>query len=147
MSDQAFILPKWCSYEGSILTKEQLDHSYTFWTMIIMLSSPVANFGNHPLVTVLESNKTQSHLKNELYLLLQTSLENLYIFKAFLWLHAVSNEDPTFITFDHCTTFFTTSMKRHKNRYLSQRHPRTTDAQCGIRLHYTAENPLPLPNY
>lgn len=76
------------------------------------------------IVTMLENNKTQSHLKNELHLLLQTSLENLYIFKAFLWLHAVLNEDPTFITFDHCTTFFIASMKRHKNRYLSQRHLR-----------------------
>ena len=49
MSDQPVILPKWFSYEGILLAKGQLDHSYTFWTMPIMIFSSVANFGNHPL--------------------------------------------------------------------------------------------------
>ena len=34
---------------GIILAKGQLDHSYTFWTMPIMIFSPVANLMHHPL--------------------------------------------------------------------------------------------------
>ena len=49
MSDQPVLLPKWCTQGGIILAKEQLGHSYTFWTMSIMISSPVTNFGHHPL--------------------------------------------------------------------------------------------------
>ena len=31
------------------LAKGQFDHSYTFWTMPILIFSPGANFGHHPL--------------------------------------------------------------------------------------------------
>ena len=37
MSDQAVILPKWSSHETVILAKEQLDHSYTFWNILIFI--------------------------------------------------------------------------------------------------------------
>ena len=46
------LLLKWCTLRGIILAKWQLSHSYTFWTMskpIIVIFSPVANFGDHPL--------------------------------------------------------------------------------------------------
>ena len=32
-----------------ILAKVQFDHSYTFWNMPILIFSPGANFGHHPL--------------------------------------------------------------------------------------------------
>ena len=32
-----------------ILAKRQFDHWYTFWTMPILIFSPGANFGHHPL--------------------------------------------------------------------------------------------------
>ena len=35
---------------GIILAKEQLDHSYTFWTMPILIFSPVQIIMGHPLV-------------------------------------------------------------------------------------------------
>ena len=41
MSDKAGILTKWFSKWGIILAKEQLHHSYTFWTMPILIFSPV----------------------------------------------------------------------------------------------------------
>ena len=49
MSDKAVILLKWFSHGGIILAKGQLGHSYTFWTMPIMIFSPVSNFGNQSL--------------------------------------------------------------------------------------------------
>ena len=49
MSDQAGILPKWFSDGGIILEKEQLDHSYNFWTMPILIFSPVQIIMGHPL--------------------------------------------------------------------------------------------------
>ena len=52
MSDQTILLPKWCTPRGIIFAKVQLGHSYTFGTMPIMLFSPVANFGDHPLTIV-----------------------------------------------------------------------------------------------
>ena len=63
MSDQAVLLPIGFSHGGILLAKGQLDPSYTFWTRPIMIFSPVANFGNHPLgfLDILETNKT---LKN-----------------------------------------------------------------------------------
>ena len=69
MSDQTVLLPKWCTPRGIILAKGQLGHFYTFATglnviigidqnsqdksfstMPIMIFSPVANFGDHPLL-------------------------------------------------------------------------------------------------
>ena len=49
MSDQAGILPKWFSSQGIILAKGQLNHSYTFWTMPILMFSPVQIIMRHPL--------------------------------------------------------------------------------------------------
>ena len=50
MSDQAVLLPNLSPFEYIILSKGQLDHLYTFWTMPIIIFSPGANFGNHPLL-------------------------------------------------------------------------------------------------
>ena len=52
MSDQAGILPKWFSNRGIILAKGQLDHSYTFWTMSILIFSPVQIIMEHPIVQI-----------------------------------------------------------------------------------------------
>ena len=52
MSDQVGILPKWLSNWGITLTKGQLDNSYTFWTMPILLFSPVQIIMRHPLLVV-----------------------------------------------------------------------------------------------
>ena len=41
MSDQAVLLPTWFSHGGIILAKGQIDHSHTFWTLPIMIFSPV----------------------------------------------------------------------------------------------------------
>ena len=49
MSDQAVLFSKWVSHWGIILAKGQLDHSYTFWTMSILIFSPLTNFGDHPI--------------------------------------------------------------------------------------------------
>ena len=49
MSDQTGILPKWLSHQASILPKEQLRHSYTFWAMPILIFSPVQMIMTHPL--------------------------------------------------------------------------------------------------
>ena len=49
MSDQADILPKWSSHLGIILAKGQLDHSFIFWTMPILIFSPVHLILKHPL--------------------------------------------------------------------------------------------------
>ena len=49
MSDQAVILPKWSPYVSIILAKGQVDHSYTFWTMPILIFSPVQIIMRHPL--------------------------------------------------------------------------------------------------
>ena len=35
--------------EYTILAKEQFGHSYTFWTMALMIFSPVSNSSHHPL--------------------------------------------------------------------------------------------------
>ena len=50
MSDQAVLLPKWLSHGGIFLAKWQLDHSYTFWTISIMMFSPVYFFWVHTLL-------------------------------------------------------------------------------------------------
>ena len=49
MSDEAILLPKWLPHQGVILAKEQLHHSNTFWTMHILIFSPVYLFLRHPL--------------------------------------------------------------------------------------------------
>ena len=52
MSDQSVLLPKWFTHGGITLAKEQLGHSYTFWTMTILIFSPVANFGQQSLPSI-----------------------------------------------------------------------------------------------
>ena len=49
MSDQTVLLPKLFSHGGIILAKGQLDHSCTFWTMSILIFSPVFFCLGHPL--------------------------------------------------------------------------------------------------
>ena len=61
MSDATVLLSKWFSNGGIFLAKGQLDHSYTFWTMPILIFSLGANFGHHPLV-----NQIPSFLANEI---------------------------------------------------------------------------------
>ena len=51
MSEQADILPNWLSHEGIILGKGQLNHSYTFWTMLIWIFRIVWIIRDHPLHT------------------------------------------------------------------------------------------------
>ena len=50
MSDQAVLLPKWLTHGGITLAKGQLGHFYTFWTMPILIFSPVPNFGQQSIV-------------------------------------------------------------------------------------------------
>ena len=52
MSDKAVILPKWSPNGRIILAKGQLDHSYTFWTMPIMIFSPVYFFFGTPSISM-----------------------------------------------------------------------------------------------
>ena len=49
MSDQAVLLLKWCTHRGINLVKGQLGHSYTFWTMPVMIFSLLSNSSHHPL--------------------------------------------------------------------------------------------------
>ena len=51
MSDQSVLLPKWFSHGGITLAKQKLRHPYSFWTMTILIFSPVANFGQQSLPT------------------------------------------------------------------------------------------------
>ena len=57
MSDQAGILPKWFSNWGIILAKGQFDHSNNFWTMPILIFSPVQIIMGHPLQIVTTCSK------------------------------------------------------------------------------------------
>jgi hypothetical protein len=41
--------PNWSPYVYIILAKGQLDHSYAFWTMPIMIFSLLSNSSHHPL--------------------------------------------------------------------------------------------------
>ena len=51
-------MPNLCTLSrGIILAKEQLGHSYTFWTML-MIFSPVANFGDQPLHILIDQLST-----------------------------------------------------------------------------------------
>ena len=52
MSDQGVFLLKWPPNWRIILAKEQLGHSYTFWTMPTMILSPVSNFGDQSLCLI-----------------------------------------------------------------------------------------------
>ena len=49
MSDQGVFLSKWPPNWRIILAKEQLGHSYIFWTMPILIFCQFANFGNQSL--------------------------------------------------------------------------------------------------
>ena len=49
MSDQGVFLSKWPHHRRIILAKEQLGHSYIFWTMSILIFCQFANFGNQSL--------------------------------------------------------------------------------------------------
>ena len=46
----SLLLPKWYTHGGITLAKGQLGHSYTFWTIPVMIFSPVSNFGDQSLV-------------------------------------------------------------------------------------------------
>ena len=59
MSDQAGILPKWFSNWGIILAEGQLGHSYTFWTMLILIYSILAQ-------STYETHSTKFALKADL---------------------------------------------------------------------------------
>ena len=50
MNDQGVLLPKWFTHRGITLAKGQLGHTYTFWTMPILIFSSVANFGQQSLL-------------------------------------------------------------------------------------------------
>ena len=50
MSDQGVFLSKLPHNWRIILTKEQLGHSYIFWTMPILIFCQFANFGNQSLL-------------------------------------------------------------------------------------------------
>ena len=85
MSDQAGILPKWFSSQGIILAKGQLNHSYTFWTMPILMFSPVQIIITHPLLTdYIEYHSIISNIKmcwgiSSIFLLEQERLTNIMI--------------------------------------------------------------------
>ena len=53
MSDQGVFLSKWPHNRRIILAKEQLGHSYIFWTMPIFIFCQFANFGNQSLCKIL----------------------------------------------------------------------------------------------
>ena len=53
MSDQTGILPKWFSNWGIVLAKAQLEHLYTFWTIPILIFSPVQIIMGHPLISMI----------------------------------------------------------------------------------------------
>ena len=52
MNDQAVLLQKWSPYGRINLAKYQTGHSYNFWTIPIMIFSPVANLIPHPLFSI-----------------------------------------------------------------------------------------------
>ena len=49
MSDKAVLLPNWSLDWRIILAKYQLGHQYTFWTLPILIFSPVQIIMRHPL--------------------------------------------------------------------------------------------------
>ena len=50
MSYETVLLPKWLSYQGRILAKEQFHNSYTFWAMSILIFSPVQIIMRHSIL-------------------------------------------------------------------------------------------------
>ena len=70
MSDQGVFLSKWPPNWRIILAKEQLGHSYIFWTMPILIFCQFANFGNQSLGFDFHSNlnpKLENQFLNGLY--------------------------------------------------------------------------------
>ena len=66
MSDQAVPLSKRSPNWRIILVKGQFDHSYTFWTMPILIFNPGANFGHHSLHTLhIFSNQIKRNLTQQ----------------------------------------------------------------------------------
>ena len=55
MSDQGVFLSKWPPNWRIILAKEQLGHSYIFWTMPILIFCQFANFGNQSLIFLFQA--------------------------------------------------------------------------------------------
>ena len=49
MSNETDLLPKWSPDWTIILAKDQFHHSYTFWTMPILIFSPVQIIMGHPI--------------------------------------------------------------------------------------------------
>ena len=78
-SDQTVLLPKWCTHRGIILAKGQLCHSFTFWTMSIMIFSLVSNSSNHPLLTCniwfIQPSFTRSKWNMDLKIMVKSSME------------------------------------------------------------------------
>ena len=60
MHDQAVFLPKWSPEWRIILAKGQLDHAYTFWTMLILIFSLVQIIMRHPLFLNCQDRETNS---------------------------------------------------------------------------------------
>ena len=77
MSDQAVFLSKWSPNEIIILAKEQPGHSYTFWTMPILIFSPFANFGKHSLVLKNRSFFIRKNFSTKNKVILYDALQNL----------------------------------------------------------------------
>ena len=115
MSAQAVLLLKWSSHGRIILAKYQRCHSYTFWTMPIMIISPVSNFGDQSLVILYQKThhpaqfinmtdiwQTRFH-RNSKALLFRIYLSQL--FKKFRWIGG--SERPFRNGYDVTSTLFT----------------------------------------
>ena len=83
MSDQAGILPKWFSNRGIILAKGQLDHSYTFWIMPILILSPVQIIRRHPLSPLMPIRVKVIFKRVSIRLLLDDGKDLFQIFTTF----------------------------------------------------------------
>ena len=67
---------------GSFWKKGQLDHSYTFWTMPILIFSPGANFGHHPMI-LLSYVGSSKILPNESFVVLYLIENSSGVFDRF----------------------------------------------------------------
>ena len=72
----------------TILAKEQFGHSYTFWTMVIIIFSPVSNSSNHPLIIFFQT--LSPFWKWMLLIILWNVIDADYNF----WPHCVEKDDP-----------------------------------------------------
>ena len=103
VSDQTVILPKWSPNWRIILAKYQLGHSYTFWTMPILIFSPVQIIMRHPL------DYLGTCCKN----LMQKMSNKMYFFTTFF---ALNSCNMFAIFFEKLfATFFTTNSQHVPN--------------------------------